>query len=133
MRPLKKIYTIAADYRAAGKKERDIEKQLRMSLSGVKKLAKNWTKQKSVKLPIGKVVTRTQYDNYIKQIQGGRRKIKKIEKETVTSKDALLATVRSIARGRVKEKNCKKGTGRSQSTTGSQHRKKIYQPRSTVS
>ena len=105
---IEKIYTIAADYRAAGKKERDIEKQLRMSLSGVKKLAKNWTKQKSVKLPIGKVVTRTQYDNYIKQIQGGRRKIKKIEKETVTSKDALLATVRSIARGRVKEKTAKR-------------------------
>jgi len=105
---IEKIYTIAADYRAAGKKEREIEKQLRMSLSGVKKLAKNWTKQKSVKLPIGKVVTRTQYDNYIKQIQGGRRKIKKIEKETVTSKDALLATVRSIARGRVKEKTAKR-------------------------
>ena len=105
---IEKIYTIAADYRAAGKKERDIEKQLRMSLSGVKKLAKNWTKQKSVKLPIGKVVTRTQYDNYIKQIQGGRRKIKKIEKETVTSKDSLLATVRSIARGRVKEKTAKR-------------------------
>ncbi len=105
---IEKIYTIAADYREAGKKERDIEKQLRMSLSGVKKLAKNWTKQKSVKLPIGKVVTRTQYDNYIKQIQGGRRKIKKIEKETVTSKDALLATVRSIARGRVKEKTAKR-------------------------
>ena len=105
---IEKIYTIAADYRAAGKKERDIEKQLRMSLSGVKKLAKNWTKQKSVKLPIGKVVTRTQYDNYIKEIQGGRRKIKKIEKETVTSKDALLATVRSIARGRVKEKTAKR-------------------------
>ena len=105
---IEKIYTIAADYRAAGKKERDIEKQLRMSLSGVKKLAKNWTKQKSVKLPIGKVVTRTQYDNYMKQIQGGRRKIKKIEKETVTSKDALLATVRSIARGRVKEKTAKR-------------------------
>ena len=105
---IEKIYTIAAEYRAAGKKERDIERQLRMSLSGVKKLAKNWTKQKSVKLPIGKVVTRVQYDNFIKQIQGGRRKIKKIEKETVTSKDSLLATVRSIARGRVKEKTAKR-------------------------
>ena len=105
---IEKIYTIAAEYRAAGKKERDIERQLRMSLSGVKKLAKNWTKQKSVKLPIGKVVTRAQYDNFIKQIQGGRRKIKKIEKETVTSKDSLLATVRSIARGRVKEKTAKR-------------------------
>ena len=57
---IEKIYGIAAEYRAAGKKERDIERQLRMSLSGVKKLAKNWTKQKSVKLPIGKVVTRAQ-------------------------------------------------------------------------
>ena len=105
---IEKIYAIAAEYRAAGKKERDIERQLRMSLSGVKKLAKNWTKQKSVKLPIGKVVTRTQYDNFMKQVQGGRRKIKKIEKETVTSKDSLLATVRSIARGRVKEKTAKR-------------------------
>ena len=105
---IEKIYAIAAEYRAAGKKERDIERQLRMSLSGVKKLAKNWTKQKSVKLPIGKVVTRIQYDNFMKQVQGGRRKIKKIEKETVTSKDSLLATVRSIARGRVKEKTAKR-------------------------
>ena len=105
---IEKIYEIAAEYRAAGKKERDIERQLRMSLSGVKKLAKNWTKQKSVKLPNRKVITRVQYDNFIKQIQGGRRKIKKIEKETVTSKDSLLATVRSIARGRVKEKTAKR-------------------------
>ena len=105
---IERIYGIAAEYRAAGKKERDIERQLRMSLSGVRKLAKNWTKQKSVKLPIRKVVTRIQYDNFIKQIQGGRRKIKKIEKETVTSKDSLLATVRSIARGRVKEKTAKR-------------------------
>ena len=105
---IERIYGIAAEYRAAGKKERDIERQLRMSLSGVKKLAKNWTKQKSVKLPIGKVVTRVQYDNFMKQVQGGRRKIKKIEKETVTSKDSLLATVRSIARGRVKEKTAKR-------------------------
>ena len=105
---IEKIYGIAAEYREAGKKERDIERQLRMSLSGVKKLAKNWTKQKSVKLPIGKVVTRVQYDNFMKQVQGGRRKIKKIEKETVTSKNSLLATVRSIARGRVKEKTAKR-------------------------
>lgn len=105
---IEKIYAIAAEYREAGKLERDIEKQLRMSLAGVKKLAKNWTKQKSVKLPIGKVITRAQYDSFIKQIQGGRRKIKKIEKETDTSKDSLLATVRSIARGRVKEKTAKR-------------------------
>jgi RNA polymerase primary sigma factor len=105
---IEKIYGIAAEFREAGKTERDIEKQLRMSLAGVKKLAKNWTKQKSVKLPIGKVVTRTQYDNFMKQVQGGRRKIKKIEKQTQTTKDSLLATVRSIARGRVKEKTAKR-------------------------
>ena len=105
---IEKIYGIAAEFREAGKQERDIEKQLRMSLVGIKKLAKNWTKQKSVKLPIGKVVTRAQYDNFMKQVQGGRRKIKKIEKQTQTSKDSLLATVRSIARGRVKEKTAKR-------------------------
>ena len=105
---IEKIYSIAAEFREAGKQERMIEKQLKMSLAGVKKLAKSWTKQKSVKLPIGKVVTRTQYDAFIKQIQGGRRKIKKIEKDTQTTKDSLLATVRSIARGRVKEKTAKR-------------------------
>ena len=105
---IEKIYGIAAEFREAGKQERDIEKQLRMSLAGIKKLAKNWTKQKSVKLPVGKVVTRAQYDNFMKQVQGGRRKIKKIEKQTQTSKDSLLATVRSIARGRVKEKTAKR-------------------------
>ncbi|MGK0180122.1 MAG: RNA polymerase primary sigma factor [Nitrospinales bacterium] len=105
---IEKIYGIAAEFREAGKQERMIEKQLKISLAGVKKLAKNWTKQKSVKLPIGKVVTRDQYDAFIKQIQGGRRKIKKIEKDTETTKDSLLATVRSIARGRVKEKTAKR-------------------------
>ena len=105
---IEKIYGIAAEFREAGSQERLIERQLKMSLAGVKKLAKNWTKQKSVKLPIGKVVTRAQHDAFIKQIQGGRRKIKKIEKETQTTKDNLLATVRSIARGRVKEKTAKR-------------------------
>ena len=105
---IEKIYAIAAEYREAGKQERDIERQMGISLAGVKKLAKNWTKQKSVKVPKGKVVTRAQYDNFIKQVQSGRRKIKKIEKETVTSKDSLLATVRSIARGRVKDKTAKR-------------------------
>jgi len=105
---IEKIYSIAGEYRAAGKQERDIERQLGLSLAGVKKLAKNWTKQKSVKVPKGKVITRAQYDNFIKEVQSGRRKIKKIEKETVTSKDSLLATVRSIARGRVKDKTAKR-------------------------
>lgn len=105
---IEKIYAIAVEYREAGKQERDIERQLGISLAGVKKLAKNWTKQKSVKVPKGKVITRIQYDNFMKQVQSGRRKIKKIEKETVTSKDSLLATVRSIARGRVKEKTAKR-------------------------
>ena len=105
---IEKIYGIAAEFREAGNQERLIERQLKMSLSGLKKLAKHWTKQKSVKLPIGKVVTRAQHDAFIKQIQGGRRKIKKIEKDTQTTKDNLLATVRSIARGRVKEKTAKR-------------------------
>ncbi len=105
---IEKIYAIAVEYREAGKQERDFERQLGISLAGVKKLAKNWTKQKSVKVPKGKVITRTQYDNFMKQVQSGRRKIKKIEKETVTSKDSLLATVRSIARGRVKDKAAKR-------------------------
>ena len=105
---IEKIYSIAGEYREAGKQERDIERQLGISLAGVKKLAKNWAKQKSVKVPKGKVITRAQYDNFIKDVQSGRRKIKKIEKETLTSKDSLLATVRSIARGRVKDKTAKR-------------------------
>ena len=105
---IEKIYGIAGEYREAGKQEKTIEKQLGMSLAGIKKLAKNWAKQKSVKLPKGKVITRTQYDNHIKLVQTGRREVKKIEKKTLTSKDSLLATVRSIARGRVKEKTAKR-------------------------
>jgi len=105
---IEKIYGIAGEYREAGKQEKTIEKQLGMSLAGIKKLAKNWAKQKSVKLPKGKVITHTQYDNHIKLVQTGRREVKKIEKETLTSKDSLLATVRSIARGRVKEKTAKR-------------------------
>ncbi len=105
---IEKIYAIAGEYREAGKLERDIERQMGTSLAEVKKLAKNWTKQKSVKVPKGKVITHIQFDNFIKQVQPGRRKIKKIEEETLTSKDSLLATVRSIARGRVQEKTAKR-------------------------
>ncbi len=105
---IEKMYAIAAQIRSAGREERDLEKQLGASLAEIKKLAKNWTKQKSVKLPTGKVLTRVQYDNHLKMVQGGRRKIKKIEKEVNTPKDDLLMTVRSIARGRVKDKTAKR-------------------------
>jgi len=105
---IEKIYAIAAEIRAAGKEEKLLEKELGMSLSGIKKLAKNWAKQKSVKLPSGKVITRIQYDKFLKTVQTGRMKIKKLEKETSTSKDYLLTTVRSIARGRVKDKSAKR-------------------------
>jgi len=105
---IEQIYEIAAAIRSVGKEERDLERKWGMTLTEVKKQAGNWTKQKSVKLPRGKTVTKKQYDNYMKLVQPGRRKIKKIEAETSTSKEHLLATVRSIARGRVKEKSAKR-------------------------
>ena len=105
---IENIYEIAASIREAGKEERLLEKELKMSLAEVKKLAKNWTKQKSVKLPSGKVVTKKQYDGYVKMAQACRRKVRKIEKETSTTKDSLLSTVRTIARGRVKDKTAKR-------------------------
>jgi len=105
---IENIYEIAASIREAGKEERLLEKELKMSLADVKKLAKNWTKQKSVKLPSGKVVTKKQFDGYIKMAQACRRRVRKIEKETITSKDSLLSTVRTIARGRVKDKTAKR-------------------------
>ncbi len=105
---IEKIYEIAAEFREAGKQERLLEKELKMSLADVKKLAKNWTKQKSVKLPSGKVLTKVQYDKHMKVVQACRKKIKKIEVDTGTSKDQLLSTVRSIARGRVKDKAAKR-------------------------
>ena len=105
---IEKMYAIAAQIRSAGREERDLERQLGASLAEIKKLAKNWAKQKSVKLPTGKVLTRVQYDNHMKMVQGGRRKIKKIEKEVGTPKEDLLMTVRCIARGRVKDKTAKR-------------------------
>jgi RNA polymerase primary sigma factor len=105
---IENIYEIAASIREAGKEERMLEKELKMSLADIKKLAKNWTSQKSVKLPGGKVVTKKQFDNYTKISQSCRRKVRKIEKETTTSKDSLLSTVRTIARGRVKDKTAKR-------------------------
>ena len=105
---IEKMYAIAAQIRSAGREERDLERQLGASLAEIKKMAKNWAKQKSVKLPTGKVLTRVQYDNHMKMVQGGRRKIKKIEKEANTPKEDLLMTVRCIARGRVKDKTAKR-------------------------
>ncbi len=105
---IENIYEIAASIREAGKEERLLEKELKMSLADIKKLAKNWTKQKSVKLPKSKVVTKKQFDGYVKIAQACRRRIRKIEKETDTSKDQLLSTVRTIARGRLKDKTAKR-------------------------
>ncbi len=105
---IERIYEIAAQLREAGKPERLIERDLKMSLAEIKKLAKNWTKQKSVKLPKGKVVTKKQYDEHYKVAQATRRKVRKIERETSSTKDSLLSTVRTIARGRVKDKTAKR-------------------------
>ncbi len=106
---IENIYEVAAEIREAGKQERMLEKELKMSLADIKKLAKNWVKQKSVKIPTSnKVVTKVQYEQHLKSVQAGRRRIKKIEKETGASKDSLLSTVRAIARGRVKDKTAKR-------------------------
>ncbi len=105
---IERIYDIAAQIREAGKPERLIEKELKYPLAEIKKLAKNWVKQKSVKLPKGKVITKKQYDEYYKVAQATRRKVRKIERETNSTKDALLSTVRTIARGRVKDKTAKR-------------------------
>ncbi|MCH6581211.1 MAG: hypothetical protein IH802_12750 [Nitrospinae bacterium] len=105
---IEKIYEIAGQFREAGKAERLLEKELGRSLADVRKLAKNWKNQKSVKLPSSKVITKKQYDNHTKTVLSCRRKIRKVEKETSTSKDQLLSTVRTIARGRVKDKTAKR-------------------------
>ncbi len=105
---IEKIYEIAGQFREAGKAERLLEKELGRSLADVRKLAKNWKNQKSRKLPSSKVITKKQYDNHTKTVLSCRRKIRKVEKETSTSKDQLLSTVRTIARGRVKDKTAKR-------------------------
>ena len=102
------IYAVAAELRLAGRQERNFEREWGMTLAGVRKHAGNWNKQKSVKLPRGKTVTKQQYENHIKSVQPGRRKIKQIELKIGAPKERLLATVRSIARGRIKEKNAKR-------------------------
>ena len=102
------IYEVAAELRLAGKQERSFEREWGMRLADIKKQAGNWNKQKSVKLPRGKTVTKQQYENHIKSVQPGRRKIKQIELKIGAPKERLLATVRSIARGRIKEKNAKR-------------------------
>ena len=64
--------------------------------------------QKSVKLPKGKVLTKMQFDNHSKVAQSARRKTRKIEKDYGATKETMLSTVRTIARGRVKEKSAKR-------------------------
>jgi len=102
------IYAVAAELRLAGKLERNFEREWGMTLANIRKHAGNWNKRKSVKLPRGKTVTKQQYENHIKSVQPGRRKIKQIELKIGAPKERLLATVRSIARGRIKEKNAKR-------------------------
>ena len=102
------IYAVAAELRLAGKLERNFEREWGITLADIKKRAGNWNKQKSVKLPRGKTVTKQQYENHLKAVQPGRRRTKQIELKVETPKERLLATVRSIARGRIKEKNAKR-------------------------
>ena len=102
------IYAVASELRLAGKQERDFEREWGMTLANIRKHAGNWDKQKSVKLPRGKTVTKKQYENHIKLVRPGRRKTKQIERKIGTPKERLLVTVRSIARGRIKEKNAKR-------------------------
>ena len=107
-RVIETIYAVADELRSAGKEERDFEREWGMSLASIKKQAGNWSKQKSIKLSRGKTLTKKQYENQIQRVQPGRRKIKQIELQTGTPKERLLATVRSVARGRIKEKNAKR-------------------------
>jgi len=105
---IEKIYAIAAEIRLAGKLERDFERKWGMTLADIKKHAGGWKTKKSVKLPRGETFTKKKYENQLQLVQPGRRKIKKIELTIETQKELLLATVRSIARGRIKEKNAKR-------------------------
>jgi len=105
---IEKIYAIAAEIRLAGKFERDFEREWGMTLADIKKHAGGWKTKKSIKLPRGETFTKKKYENQLQLVQPGRRKTKKIELKIETQKELLLATVRSIARGRIKEKNAKR-------------------------
>ncbi|MFQ5444816.1 MAG: RNA polymerase sigma factor RpoD, partial [Nitrospinales bacterium] len=107
-RIIEMIYSIAAQIREAGKQERMIEKSLKTPFSEIRKLARNWGKKRYITLPSKKTLTRGQFEEHNKLVNQARRKIKKIEREICTSKDHLLSTVRSIARGRVKDKTAKR-------------------------
>ena len=87
---IEKLYEIAGHIREAGKPERMLDKELKMTLADIKKLAKNWTKQKSVKLPTGKVLTYKQFEIHNKMVLNTRRKVKKVEKEFDTTTEILL-------------------------------------------
>ena len=105
---IEKIYAIAAEIRLAEKLERDLEREWGMTLADIKKHAGGWKTKKSIKLPRGETFTKKKYENQLQLVQPGRRKTKKIELKIETQKELLLATVRSIARGRIKEKNAKR-------------------------
>ena len=105
---IEKIYAVAAEIRLVGKEERELERAWGMKFADIKKHSGNWKKLKSVKLPRGGSMTSKKYEESLKLVQPGRRKIKQIELKIETPKELLLATVRSIARGRIKEKNAKR-------------------------
>lgn len=105
---IEKIYSMAAEIRLAGKLERNIEREWGMKFADIKKHAGNWKTKKSVKLPRGGTITKKKYEDHLKLVKPGRRKTKQIERKIETQKELLLATVRSIARGRIKEKNAKR-------------------------
>ena len=105
---IEKIYAVAAEIRLVGKEEREFERAWGMKFADIKKHSGNWKKLKSVKLPRGGSITSKKYEECLKLVQPGRRKIKQIELKVETPKELLLATVRSIARGRIKEKNAKR-------------------------
>tara|TARA_B100000686_G_scaffold339560_1_gene413841 strand:- start:555 stop:2321 length:1767 start_codon:yes stop_codon:yes gene_type:complete len=105
-RIIEMIYEIAAHIRQAGKQEKNIERQWGISFTEVRKQFKG--KKTRIRLPSGRDLSRKKFDEANKISQNARRKIRRIEKETNCAKEHLLATVRSIARARVKDKTAKR-------------------------
>jgi RNA polymerase primary sigma factor len=76
---IEKIYAVAAEIRLVGKEEREFERAWGMKFADIKKHSGNWKKLKSVKLPRGGSITSKKYEECLKLVQPGRRKIKQIE------------------------------------------------------
>lgn len=86
----------------------ELQNDLGLSISEIKKITKNWKKQKSLTLKDNKTLTAKEFIELEKKVKSAKRKIRKIEQTIGLSQEELNKTIRAINSGRIRGKYSKR-------------------------